>query len=149
MQCQGYSAPEYSSSLTRDFTYKSEIRKHPSVPAHKTCGCWHSTCQQIPWASKWWSQEHPSAADVYNKGRHYLPALYTVSINFASQAFVRYLCIHYMLEPFNNSLFTVPQAYIYCTICIPLPTNIFCSINLKFIYSLIETTIFHLKTMNI
>lgn len=54
-----------------------------------------------------------------------------------------------MLEPFNNSLFTVPQVYIYCRICIPLPTNIFCSMKLKFIHSLIETRFFNLKAMNI
>ena len=41
--------------------------------------------------------------------------------------------------------FTVPQAYVYCINYMSLPTNIFCLIKLKFIYSLIETRFLNLK----
>lgn len=45
----------------------------------------------------------------------------------------------------TSHFFTVPQAYVYCINYIPLPTNIFCLIKLKFIYSLIETRFLNLK----
>lgn len=133
-------------SLTKEFAYKKlKLRKHPSVPVHETCGCWHLTCQQIAWASKGWSQEDPSLQLSTIK---VLSAYCTIRCQ-------HQLCISGFCEIFMHPLhvgailtmrfITVSQAYIYCINYIPLPTNIFCLIELELIYSLIESRFFDLK----